>query len=255
MRARRRGLLLGAALCSLAVVLAAGWPAAEGHHHGGVPTASLVPGHHLAGGFRNLDPALSRGSNWTRVGHFLSRLRPMLWGDPNGVALAAAVPDVAGLRQNGHSPTVTWIGHSTLLVQLDGVNFLTDPHWGTATGPFSGRLGVGRYTPPGLAFEDLPPIDFVLISHDHYDHLDEPTVIRLAHTFNPKFLVPLGIKAWLADRGITNAVELDWGESIAFRGLTITCMPAQHGSGRTLRDQGRRLWASWVVTGFKSSMV
>jgi N-acyl-phosphatidylethanolamine-hydrolysing phospholipase D len=248
-RGRRRGLWLGAALCLIAVVLAAGRPGAEGHHHGAVPAASLVPGHHLVGGFRNLDPAFTRGSNWIRVGHFLSRLRPMLWGDPNGVALAAAVPDVVGLRQNGPAATVTWVGHSTLLVQLDGVNFLTDPHWGAATGPFGGRLGVRRYTPPGLAFEDLPPIDFVLISHDHYDHLDEPTVLRLARAFNPRFVVPLGIKAWLADRGITNAVELDWGESVDFRGLTITCTPAQHGSGRTLRDQGRRLWSSWVVSG------
>jgi N-acyl-phosphatidylethanolamine-hydrolysing phospholipase D len=241
--------MLGAGFCALVLAAAAWLPGAEGHHGGQVPGATHTPAHHLAAGFRNFDPAFARGSNWIRVQHFFHRLGPMLWGDPNGAALAAVVPDVAGLRKNGQSATVTWIGHSTLLVQLDGVTFLTDPHWGARSGPFAGRLGVGRYTPPGIAFEDLPPIDFVLISHDHYDHLDEPTVIRLARAFNPTFVVPLGIKAWLADRRITNAVELDWGESTSFRGLTIVCTPAQHASGRTLHDQGRRLWASWVVTG------
>ena len=128
---------------------------------------------------------------------------------------------------------MTWIGHSTVLVQLDGVNFLTDPTWADRSGPFSGFIGVRRYTPPGIPFDDLPPIDFVLISHDHYDHLDEPTVRRLARTSDPLFVVPLGIKAWLADRGITNAVELDWGESVTVKGLTVVCTPAQHGGGRT----------------------
>jgi L-ascorbate metabolism protein UlaG (beta-lactamase superfamily) len=137
------------------------------------------------------------------------------------------------------------------LVQLDGVNFLTDPNWSQRMGPFSGLVGVRRYTPPGIAFEDLPPIDVVLISHDHYDHLDEPTVRRLARAFNPRFVVPLGIKAWLAERGITNVSELDWSQSITVKGIEIVCAPAQHGSGRALLDNGRRLWASWAVIGSK----
>src|SRR5437667_223005 len=101
------------------------------------------------------------------------------------------------------------------------------PTWGLG----SGTLGVRRFTPPGIAFNDLPPIDLVLISHDHYDHLDEATMRRLARAFNPRFVVPLGIKAWLADRGITNVSELDWSESITVKGLKIVCAPAQHGSG------------------------
>jgi L-ascorbate metabolism protein UlaG (beta-lactamase superfamily) len=131
------------------------------------------------------------------------------------------------------------------------VNFLTDPTWASRSGPFGGFVGVERYTPPAIAFDDLPRIDFVLISHDHYDHLDEPTVKHLAQQFNPRFVVPLGIKTWLADRGITNVVELNWGESVRIGGLTVVCTPAQHGSGRTLLDQGRRLWASWAVLGSK----
>ena len=162
--------------------------------------------------------------------------------------LPLAPADVEGLRHPSGA-TVTWIGHATVLVQLDGVNFLTDPIWADRSGPFSGLVGVGRYTPVPIPIADLPPIDFVLISHDHYDHLDEPTVRELARRFNPRFVVPLGIKAWLADRGITNAVELGWSETTTVKGLTIVCTPAQHGSGRTLADQNRRLWASWAVLG------
>ena len=99
--------------------------------------------------------------------------------------------------------------------------------------------------------DDLPRIDFVVISHDHYDHLDEPTVRRLARLFDPIFVVPLGLRSWFADRGITNVVELDWGQSGTVKGLRIVCTPAQHGGGRTLVDQGRRLWASWAVLGSK----
>ena len=211
----------------------------------------IPPAPRLHGTFRNLDPGFWSASNWARVRLYLQHLSTVLQRDHAFAPLPAAVPDVAALRRNHHDPTVTWIGHATLLVQLDGVNFLTDPTWAERVGPLSGTVGVRRFTPPGIAFEDLPPIDFVLISHDHYDHLDEPTVRRLARAFNPRFVVPLGIKAWLADREITNVSELDWGQAITVKGVKIVCTPAQHGSGRTLLDSGRRLWASWAVLGTK----
>jgi len=195
--------------------------------------------------FQNTDPAYHRASLGAR---FSSLILEGAWRGPNRVALPVVVPD---LSVRGRAATVTWIGHSTLLVQLDGVTFLTDPNWAKRAGPFSRLLGVGRYTPAPIRLDDLPPIDFVLISHDHYDHLDEPTVRRLAARFDPLFVVPLGIKAWLAERGITNAVELDWGESVTVKDLRIVCAPAQHGSGRTLADHGHRLWASWAVLGSK----
>ena len=203
------------------------------------------------GEYHNLDHDFRRASGWTRFSFYLLGFSAMVTGQRHFAALPTAVPDVAALRNNHHAATVTWIGHSTLLVQLDGVNLLTDPTWSQRLGPLSGTVGVRRFTPPGLAFEDLPPIDAVLISHDHYDHLDEPTVRRLAKAFNPLFVVPLGIKAWLADRGITNVTELDWGESVSLKGLHIVCAPAQHGSGRSLADGGRRLWSSWAVIGSK----
>ena len=234
---------LGLALLLLSVLTAGLTWSLEG--------GEIPPAPRLHGTFRNLDPGFWSASNWTRVRFYLMSLSTMLNREHAFAPLPAAVPDVDALRQNHSTPTVTWVGHSTLLVQLDGVNFLTDPTWSQRVGPLSGTVGVRRFTPPGIAFEDLPPIDFVLISHDHYDHLDEATVRRLARAFNPRFVVPLGIKTWLADRGITNVSELDWSESVTVKGLTIVCAPAQHGSGRALVDNGRRLWASWVVIGSK----
>ena len=213
--------------------------------------AGFHPAEHAGKAYKNVDPEYRRASYWTRL-HSLIIGGTWLFTERRVAPLPRAVPDLAALRNGSRrGTTVTWIGHSTVLVQLDGVTFLTDPTWAERSGPFSGRIGVRRYTPPGIAFEDLPRIDFVLISHDHYDHLDEPTVRRLARTFDPLFIVPMGIKGWLADRGITRAIELDWGESVTVRGLSVVCMPAQHGSGRTALDQGRRLWSAWAVLGSK----
>jgi N-acyl-phosphatidylethanolamine-hydrolysing phospholipase D len=199
--------------------------------------------------FRNIDPNFRRASAWTRVRFAALGLTTLLMEHPRFEALPAAAVDTRRLRDNRRQATVTWIGHSTVLVQLDGLNILADPNWSGRTGPLDGRLGVGRYTPPGVSLDELPPIDIVLISHDHYDHLDEATVKRLAERFKPLFVVPLGIKAWLAARGIKNVEELDWGQSVTVEDVRIVCTPAQHGSGRGLSDQGHRLWASWAVLG------
>jgi N-acyl-phosphatidylethanolamine-hydrolysing phospholipase D len=213
--------------------------------------AGFHPAQHAGKAYQNVDPEYRRASYWARL-HSLVIGGTWLFTERRVAPLPRTAPDLAALRNGSRrGTTVTWIGHSTVLVELDGVTFLTDPTWAERSGPFSGRIGVRRYTPPGIAFEDLPRIDFVLISHDHYDHLDEPTMRRLARTFDPLFIVPMGIKAWLADRGITRAIELDWGESVTVRGLSVVCMPAQHGSGRTALDQGRRLWSAWAVLGSK----
>ncbi len=208
------------------------------------PTAPF-PAHHAGDGFRNLSP----GYAYPLLGRAVRLVRRGLEPDPPRGPPPAPVPnDGAELRANGHAPTITWIGHSTFLVQLDGVNILTDPHWGDRASPLS-FAGPRRLVPPGMRLEDLPPIDAVVISHDHYDHLDEGTVRRLALEHRATFFVPLGLRAWLADRGVREVVELDWWQEASFAGLTFVCTPAQHSSGRGLLDQNRTLWSSWVVIG------
>jgi N-acyl-phosphatidylethanolamine-hydrolysing phospholipase D len=208
------------------------------------PRALDRPGHHLGRGFRNLDPSY----DYTMGARTLGLLRRLATRDPDRGAVPVRVGnDGAALRANGTQPTVTWIGHATLLVQLDGVNILTDPIWSEHAGPFG--FGPRRLVSPGLRFEALPPIHAVVISHDHYDHLDVRTVQRLARTHQPTFLVPLGLREWFADRGMTNVVELDWWQRHQVRGVTFVATPAQHGSGRGLADQNLRLWTSWAVLG------
>ncbi len=203
--------------------------------------------HILPNGFRNTDPAFVPPSIWERLMFIPSRTwTTTFYPRTSGLPV---VDHAATDRLHGDTgTTVTWIGHSTLLVRLDGMTILTDPQWSERASPVS-FAGPKRFTPPGVPFEQLPPVDVVLISHDHYDHLDVDTVQRLATVHNPLFLAPLGLKAWFADLGITKVEELDWWESREIRGLTLTCLPAQHFSGRTLWDHNRRLWSTWAVAG------
>jgi len=235
----------GARLLALGAILLAGVLAGGCLGPGGPKPGA--PAHHLERGFRNLNPAYSRPGGWVRTKFFFARLWATTF-HPRSVDLPRVENDGKALRENRTEAMVTWVGHSTLLIQLDGVNLLTDPQWSPRASPFS-FLGPRRVTPPGLRFEDLPPIHLVLISHDHYDHLDVATVKRLADTHRPLFVVPLGLKAWFADLGITRVEELDWWESRTVNGLTLTLVPAQHFSGRTFWDRNRRLWGGWAVAG------
>lgn len=205
-----------------------------------------APAHHREHGFAN-PGFVAVASGWMRTRFFLARLWSTTF-HPRAAQLPRVANDGAALRANERDATMTWIGHSTLLVQLDGVNLLTDPQWSERASPVSFG-GPRRVTPPGLAFENLPRIHLVLISHDHYDHLDVATVARLAAVHHPRFLVPLGLRAWFAEHGITDVQELDWWQSRMERGLTLTCVPARHFSGRGLWDRNRRLWSGWTVAG------
>jgi N-acyl-phosphatidylethanolamine-hydrolysing phospholipase D len=203
------------------------------------------PPHHVAGGFRNPDPDFRRPSSWTRWSFVIRRL----WTSsiaPRTFEAPRIANDGTALRAGLINPSITWVGHSTLLVQLEALNLLTDPNWGKRASPIS-WAGPLRLSPPGLTFEDLPRIDVVVISHDHYDHLDLSTVKRLATTHNPLFLVPLGLKAWFGANGMTRVEELDWWQEREYRGVRFVCVPAQHFSQRTLWDGNTRLWASWAV--------
>jgi L-ascorbate metabolism protein UlaG (beta-lactamase superfamily) len=144
---------------------------------------------------------------------------------------------------------VTWFGHSSALVEVDGRRVLVDPVWGERVSP-SPLLGPTRLHPAPGALADLPPVDAVLVSHDHYDHLDLPTVRELLRTQTAPFVVPLGIGAHLRGWGVPEEriVELDWDDAAEVAGLTLTCTEARHFSGRFF-TRDTTLWASWVVAG------
>ena len=144
--------------------------------------------------------------------------------------------------------TLTWVGHTSFLVQMAGLNILIDPVWSERASPLP-FLGPRRWVSPGVEFDRLPPIDLVVLSHDHYDHLDRDSVQRLAATHRPRFFVPLGYKTWFTSIGVTDVVELDWWQSVTLGPVRVHCVPAQHFSQRSLWDASRRLWASWVIAG------
>lgn len=150
-------------------------------------------------------------------------------------------------RVDGDQLRVTFVNHTTVLIQTHGVNILTDPIWSERCGPVS-WFGPRRVRPPGIRFEDLPPIDVVLLSHNHYDHCDLPTLKRLARTHRPKLIAPLGNKRFLERRNIPVFAELDWwGTRALAPDVTLTAIPARHFSGRGLFDRDRSLWAGFMV--------
>jgi L-ascorbate metabolism protein UlaG (beta-lactamase superfamily) len=207
-----------------------------------------APAHHREHGFANTNPAFERPGFWTIQAFRARRVWAILFNTRPVPDFPRVANDGRALAANREAPTVTWVGHATLLVQLDGVNVLTDPHFSERASPLS-FAGPKRLNPPGLAFEALPPIDVVVISHDHYDHLDRPTVERLAATHKPLFLVPLGLKAWFAGLGIERVLELDWWDSRRVGAVTFTLTPVQHWCGRTPFDMDRRLWGGWALAG------
>ncbi len=147
-------------------------------------------------------------------------------------------------------PAITWIGHATALVQASGLGVLTDPIFSRRASPLR-FAGPARAYPPGLRLDQLPRIDVVLISHNHYDHLDRDSVLALSRQSggSPLFLVPLGLRSWLSDLGIENIIELDWWQHHGYRGVEFHCTPAQHWSGRGVHDRNRTLWCAWSILG------
>jgi L-ascorbate metabolism protein UlaG (beta-lactamase superfamily) len=143
---------------------------------------------------------------------------------------------------------ITFVNHATVLVQTRGFSFLTDPVWSERVSPLT-WVGPKRHRPPGVPFDRLPKIDFVVISHSHYDHMDVSTLKNLDDAFGSRFLVPLGNKAFLESKGIANVVELDWWQSLELNPrLKISLAPAEHFSGRSPFDRNETLWGSYVVS-------
>jgi L-ascorbate metabolism protein UlaG (beta-lactamase superfamily) len=150
---------------------------------------------------------------------------------------------------DGSDLRVTFVNHATVLIQTAGLNILTDPIWSERCSPVS-WAGPERVRPPGIRFENLPPIDVVLISHDHYDHMDLPTLRQLDEKFHPRFFTGLGNAAILKDGSIPGANELDWWQSTELTpGVRLTAVPAQHFSNRGLTDRNNTLWEGFVLEG------
>jgi L-ascorbate metabolism protein UlaG (beta-lactamase superfamily) len=201
------------------------------------------------GAFRNsapVGPTLKRGSGLRTVGEFLFGGQRRVPPAP----LPSDDPRAAWQRPVDSGLRATWLGHSTVLVEIDGLRVLTDPVWGERASPYS-FAGPRRFQPVPVTIAALPPLDAVVISHDHYDHLDYQTIVELAGREVP-FYTSLGVGAHLEAWGVApeRIVELDWWESARLPGaeLTITAAPAQHFSGRGVR-RNATLWSSFAVRG------
>ncbi len=166
---------------------------------------------------------------------------PSSWPSPHAQAKPEQRVDGAGLR-------VTMVGHATLLIQLAGLNLLVDPVWSKRASPIS-FIGPARVNPPGIAFEDLPPIDLVLVSHNHYDHMDTDTLSRLRSAHDPRFVTPLGNDAIIKAAAPGARVSAhDWGDTVAWdHGVTVHLTPAHHWSARGMIDRRMALWSGFVI--------
>jgi L-ascorbate metabolism protein UlaG (beta-lactamase superfamily) len=213
--------------------------------------------HHRPDGFNNRfvdNWAVGQPSFWRwQRERWSAELPPQ---DPSRVPRVA--PDLTTLRANQGEATVTWLGHATMLWQVAGLNILTDPHFTERASPFT-WIGPRREVPLPATLAELPRIDVVLLTHNHYDHLDAGTVQQLAKQPGgpPLFVVPLGVDLWMQDQGITRVQRMDWGDrhtlprpspSDPTEAVTVELVPVQHWSSRTLWDRNATLWGGYVVS-------
>lgn len=150
-------------------------------------------------------------------------------------------------RVTGTELVITYINHASVLIQTEGLNIITDPIWAKRASPFS-FAGPKRYRPAGITFDKLPPIDVVLLSHNHYDHLHLTTLRRLVHRHKSRIYTSLGNSEYLASKGIKGAVDMDWWQEQELKGgIILTSVPAQHFSARALTDRNKTLWCGFVL--------
>jgi len=170
--------------------------------------------------------------------------------DPGPTDLPVAESQIARPTTDGDDVRITWVGHATFLIQMPGLNLLTDPVWSPRVSPVT-FAGSKRFTPAGLSLDDLPPIHGVLLSHDHYDHLDRPTVRALHRRFGDdlSWYTPLGYRSWFRFLGVRNVTECDWWESVPTPtgGFQLTAAPARHWTRRSPWGTNKRLWCSWAI--------
>lgn len=164
-----------------------------------------------------------------------------------------SVPSKFRARTEKGELSTTYINHATHLIQIDGLNLITDPIYSERASPLR-WAGPKRVHAPAVKFEDLPHIDVVLISHNHYDHMDANTILQLRERFDPLFVVPLGNSTLIQDMGANRVQELDWWQDLTVEGVKISLTPAQHWSARGVLDRNRALWGSFAIKGEKQNI-
>jgi N-acyl-phosphatidylethanolamine-hydrolysing phospholipase D len=216
------------------------------------PATPGAPPHHRDGRFQNNHLEFQPKGPMELARWRLKALRDGL-PRPPATPTPVAAPDLAFLRANAAAgdqmqPAITWIGHATVLAQLGGITMLTDPIFSQRASPLA-YLGPKRAQAPGVALADLPRVDLVVVSHNHYDHMDLPSLKALGGQPGgpPVIIVPLGNKALLHDEGIANVVELDWWQSHRVGPAEVVLTPVQHWSARSLTDRMRTLWGGFAV--------
>jgi N-acyl-phosphatidylethanolamine-hydrolysing phospholipase D len=204
--------------------------------------------HRPGGGYRNpwpnTEPAGFRDFlRWRLRERHSHQLAP----NPPRDSLPQRQPSIVQPRADRGYRSVTWVGHATALLQLGPVNVLTDPVWSERASPVQ-WLGPRRLMSPAVNFDALPPLDVVLLSHNHYDHLDAGTVRHIATRFpDTPWLCPLGLGELLRAFGVREAIERDWWQTVDMQMFSATCAPAQHFSARGIRDRNTTLWGSWLI--------
>lgn len=215
------------------------------------PHIEGAPEHHVEGGFRNPAGSPEYAGSWVdTISAYTDRFWESVSGfEPNLSPEHILAPDQVrdGLARVAGADSLTWLGHASFLIELGGTAILTDPflsEYATGAPPF----GPKRATPAALRIGELPQIDILVASHNHYDHLDAPTIDALPGKENIHVIVPLGLGAFFTERGYTRVTELDWYGEITVGGLTVTAVPSIHGSGRGLFDRNEALWAGFVFS-------
>ena len=250
----RGALRLAAGTVSLATggwVLRAlhGAPAALGAQPSDVRAVAEHSPNFRDGVFVNLEPASQFSIDREEQRNILWEVVGARTATRPAAAIPLATPEARAFEAPAGQIAVSWFGHSTALLEIDGYRVLTDPVWSERCSP-SDVIGPGRMHPPPVPLEALPALDAIVVSHDHYDHLDIDTILALARSQWAPFVVPLGVGAHLRDWGIPDEriVELDWNEHAKIDELTLICTPARHFSGRFL-NRNTTLWASWAIIG------
>jgi N-acyl-phosphatidylethanolamine-hydrolysing phospholipase D len=202
--------------------------------------------HHTQDGFRNY-PAIPDPPPVGAAFYFRRVLDSFFLPDVPDDHYLSEKDSISQFQQLNGQNSITWLGQATFLIRINGMTILTDPFLTEYASPLW-IFGSRRYVQTGISLDNLPPIDMVVVSHNHFDHLDAETIESLQGKENIHIFIPLGLKPFFKDRGYTNVEELDWNESFSYGGIELTALPAVHFSGRGLKDKNKTLWCSWSIS-------